>query len=164
MEDGSAAAIADCDWNDVEQADFDCIASAASDESVIRDRDPTPTEPEPETTLNVCKEVTNQAGANAVPSDFIISFGSFSPDPGTASNPTPDEFRGDADCTEVTFSGPGQYIMSEEFDREGLTFVSSSASGDCIQFIGRGNIIGRISEGETQTCTITNTVSVSPNS
>jgi hypothetical protein len=158
VEDGSSSPIADCDWNDVEEADFDCIASAASDESVIRDREPTPTEPEPETTLNVCKEVINQAGANAVPSDFIIDFFD-SPDPGTVSNPTPDEFRGDADCTEVTFSEPGRYSISEVFDREGLTFVSSSASGDCFPFIGLGNFIGTISEGETQTCTITNTVS-----
>ena len=118
----------------------------------------TPTEPKPETTiLNVCKEVINQAGANAVPSDFILRFDEFT---GSASNPSPDEFPGDADCTEVTI-GPGQYIINEEINREGLTLVSSSASGDCTPFIGVGNTIGTISEGETQTCTITNTVSAS---
>ena len=33
VEDDSAGAIADCDKNDVEESDFDCIAAAATDES-----------------------------------------------------------------------------------------------------------------------------------
>jgi hypothetical protein len=50
VEDDSAGAIADCDKNDVEDSEFDCIAAAATEESVIRDREPTlPPEPEPET-------------------------------------------------------------------------------------------------------------------
>jgi hypothetical protein len=35
VEDDSAGAIADCDKNEVERADFDCIAAAATDESDI---------------------------------------------------------------------------------------------------------------------------------
>jgi hypothetical protein len=35
VEDDSAGAIADCDKNEVERADFDCIAAAATDESEI---------------------------------------------------------------------------------------------------------------------------------
>jgi hypothetical protein len=37
VEDDSAGAIADCDENEVERADFDCIASAASGESTVGD-------------------------------------------------------------------------------------------------------------------------------
>jgi hypothetical protein len=152
VEDGSAAAIADCDWNDVEQADFDCIASAASDESVIRDREPTPTEPEP-ATLNVCKEVVNIDNADAVPSDFILRFD-------RGNNPIPDEFPGNADCTEVTI-GPGQYVIAEEEFNRDLTVVDRSASGDCVSTVGLESptATGTITAGETQTCTITNTVS-----
>ena len=35
VQDDSAGAIADCDKNEVERADFDCIAAAATDESTI---------------------------------------------------------------------------------------------------------------------------------
>jgi hypothetical protein len=35
VEDDSAGAIADCDNNEVEDSDFDCIAAAASGESVV---------------------------------------------------------------------------------------------------------------------------------
>src|SRR5919107_2023055 len=48
VEEDGAGAIADCDWNDIEESDFRCIAAAATDESIIRDREPTEPEPEPE--------------------------------------------------------------------------------------------------------------------
>src|SRR5918997_3224274 len=35
VEDESAGAIADCDYNEVERADFDCFASSATEESEI---------------------------------------------------------------------------------------------------------------------------------
>jgi hypothetical protein len=35
VEDESAGAIADCDENEVERADFDCFASAATDDSEV---------------------------------------------------------------------------------------------------------------------------------
>jgi hypothetical protein len=155
VEDDSAAAIADCDWNDVEEADFDCIASAASDESVIRDKEPTPTEPRPETaTLNVCKEVVNVDNADAVPSDFILRFD-------RGNNPIPDEFPGNADCTEVTI-GPGEYVIAEEEFNRDLAVIDRSASGDCVSTVGIDSptATGTITAGETQTCTITNTVSI----
>ena len=37
VEEESAGAIADCDKNEVERADFDCIAAAASGESTVGD-------------------------------------------------------------------------------------------------------------------------------
>ena len=48
VQEEGAGAIADCDWNDIEESDFRCIAAAATDESIIRDREPTEPEPEPE--------------------------------------------------------------------------------------------------------------------
>jgi hypothetical protein len=148
VEDGSAAAIADCDWNDVEEADFDCIAPAASE-----DREPTLTIPDEPATLNVCKEVENIDDADAVPSDFILGFEE-------GNNPTPDEFPGDADCTEVNI-GPGTYIIAEEEFNRPLTLVSSLPSGDCLSLFDMpiSPAAGVISAGETQTCTITNLVS-----
>ena len=35
VEDDSSASIADCDKNEVERADFDCIATAATEESEV---------------------------------------------------------------------------------------------------------------------------------
>jgi hypothetical protein len=54
VEDNSAGALNDCDTikNEIEDNTFEnineCIAIAATDESIIRDREPTPPEPEPE--------------------------------------------------------------------------------------------------------------------
>jgi hypothetical protein len=95
-EDGSAAAIADCDENDVEQAGFDCIAIAVNDVEI----EP----PEEESaTLSVCKETTIE---NTSPSDFTFTV--------DGNNPEPDEFEGDDsdDCVDVTI-GPGRYAVSE---------------------------------------------------
>jgi hypothetical protein len=39
VEDESAGAIADCDKNEVERADFECIANAATEDSEINERD-----------------------------------------------------------------------------------------------------------------------------
>ena len=150
VEDGSAAAIADCDWNDVEEADFDCIARAASEEGVIRDGEPTLSIPDEPATLNVCKEIENIDGADAVPSDFILGFE-------VGNNPTPDEFPGDAECTRVNI-GPGEYVIAEEEFNRDLTLVSRLTSGDCLSFADM-TAAGAISAGETQTCTITNIVS-----
>src|ERR671921_1573798 len=48
VEDDSEGAIADCDENEVERADFDCIATAATEESEVGTGDGgTPTPPPP---------------------------------------------------------------------------------------------------------------------
>ena len=36
VEDESAGAIADCDKNEVERADFNCFANAATEDSILR--------------------------------------------------------------------------------------------------------------------------------
>ena len=57
VEDESAGSIADCHWNEVEQSNFECIAASATEEGVIRDREPTlPPELEPETCLECFEE------------------------------------------------------------------------------------------------------------
>jgi hypothetical protein len=96
-EDDSAAAIADCDDNDVEDARFDCIAIAANDVEIE-------TPPEEESaTLTVCKETSIE---NTSPSSFTFTV--------TDNNPPPQVFVGDDSdgCVDVTID-PGQYAVSE---------------------------------------------------
>jgi hypothetical protein len=61
-------------------------------------------------------------------------------------------------CTAVTVS-PGTYHF-EEFLPAGVTAASIEASGDCggISMEVGFTFGGTIAEGETQTCTITNTI------
>jgi hypothetical protein len=142
-EDSSAAAIADCDLNDIEEADFECIASAGSEEGVIRDREPIPPpepEPEPETaTLTVCREGLGRT----VGDTYSV----------TGNNPSPSQFELDSgDCQDVTI-GPGIYRI------EGPTPVLLTIlviTGDCIRDpTDIDNAVGEIQNGETQTCTFT---------
>jgi len=63
-EDDSAAAIADCDHNDVERAGFDCIAIAANDVEI----EP----PEERATLSVCKEMGGST-LGFEPDDFTFT-------------------------------------------------------------------------------------------
>ncbi|HEU4822479.1 MAG TPA: hypothetical protein VFS97_03560, partial [Nitrososphaeraceae archaeon] len=70
-EDDSAAAIADCDDNDVERAGFDCLAIATNDiEIETSEEEP----PEESATLFVCKELEDPplipSGRPLIPSDF----------------------------------------------------------------------------------------------
>jgi hypothetical protein len=95
-EDDSAAAIADCDENEVERAGFDCIAIATNDVEI----EP----PEQESaTLTVCKETTIE---NTSPSSFTFTV--------EGNNPSPEEFVGDDSdgCVDVTI-GPGEYSVTE---------------------------------------------------
>jgi hypothetical protein len=77
-EDESAAAIADCDHNDVERAGFDCIAIAANDVEIeTAEEEP----PEESATLSVCKETSDFE-----PEDFTFTV--------TGNDPFPEEFAG----------------------------------------------------------------------
>jgi hypothetical protein len=146
VEDESAGAIADCDKNEVERADFKCIADAA------REHTPSNTEPE-KSTVNICKEVINEPGANGEPSDFSFRFEE-------GNNPTPREFEAEEQCTAVTID-PGDFLVSEGVDI-GFTerLGAFEVSGDCSLGIGGffRFFTGQIGEGETQTCTVTNTI------
>jgi hypothetical protein len=70
VEEEGAGAIADCDWNDIEESDFRCIAAAATDEGIISDPDESCEEcfraagililffdPETETNIQACEAV-----------------------------------------------------------------------------------------------------------
>jgi YVTN family beta-propeller protein len=84
--------------------------------------------------LIVTKQVVNEGGGEAEPSDFTITV--------DGNNPTPSSFDGSSSGTSVTLK-PGSYSVTEN----SLPEYTSSKSGDCA---------GSLSAGETKRCTITN--------
>jgi YVTN family beta-propeller protein len=84
--------------------------------------------------LMVTKQVVNEGGGEAEPSDFTITV--------DGNNPTPSSFDGSSSGTSVTLE-PGSYSVTEN----SLPEYSPSKSGDCA---------GSLSAGETKRCTITN--------
>jgi hypothetical protein len=144
-EDDSAAAIADCDDNEVERAGFECIAIATNDIEIE-------TPPEEESTiLSVCKVVIDASGV-ASEDDFQFTV--------TGNNPEPDEFEGDPNCVDVTI-GPGEYTVSEiNTGPAGENHLTSIEEGsDCVQdpLIAQ-RATGEIQAGETQECTFINEI------
>ena len=101
-------------------------------------------------TLNVCKIVVNTF-SDYEPSDFTFTF--------TSEGAHPDQFAGSADCTKVTVP-EGPYSFGEEFNPEvSSSGFDPSVSGDCAQDSQFGRTFsGSIKAGETQTCTVTNTI------
>jgi hypothetical protein len=137
-EDESAAAIADCDDNEVERAGFDCIAIAANDVE------------EESATLSVCKEVRLAGSSGLSPEDFDFTV--------TGNNPSPEEFAGDNSdgCVDVTI-GPGDYAVSEVWP---IPFGGrTEIEGNCEQDPPVGLTLratGEIQSGETQECRFIN--------
>jgi YVTN family beta-propeller protein len=84
--------------------------------------------------LIVTKQVVNDGGGEAEPSDFTIKVDS--------NNPKPSSFEGSSSGTSVSLE-PGSYSITES----SLPEYTSSKSGDCA---------GSLSTGETKQCTITN--------
>jgi YVTN family beta-propeller protein len=84
--------------------------------------------------LIVTKQVINEGGGEAEPSDFTITV--------DGNTPNPSSFDGRSSGTSVTLE-PGSYSVSEN----SLPEYTSSKSGDCA---------GSLSAGETKQCTITN--------
>jgi hypothetical protein len=156
-EDESAAAIADCDDNEVEEdTNFDCIARADTE---VRRPTPTPTpepEPEPETaTLRVCKEITGPNPEGFESSDLTFTV--------TGNNPSPAQFQGDDvdGCVDVTI-GPGAYTIEEDIPPHNPFFpvFLQGVTGDCTQDpndpLGR-RATGTIeSAGQTEICIFMN--------
>jgi hypothetical protein len=138
-EDDSAAAIADCDDNDVEEARFLCIALATNDVEI----EP----PEEESaTLSVCKD---ESSPSFEPDDFTFTV--------TGNNPFPAQFPGNANCVDVTI-GPGEYTVSE-VSNFGPNF-GTEITGDCVDEdptrVDSHTAIGEIQAGETQECRFRN--------
>src|SRR5215217_8829746 len=99
-EDDSAAAIADCDDNDVERAGFDCIAIAANDVEIEQEEEP------PGEGLVVCKEV-NDPNQEVVPFDFRFI---------VISSDINVQFQGfpPPECSEGILSFVGEYEVTED--------------------------------------------------
>ena len=119
-----------------------------------------PTQPPTPTTgtLNICKTVINQVpGLTFQPSDFTFTFS-------TSANPS--TFQGaNEGCTAVTVA-PGTYTFTELIPQF-VTGFAVDFSGGCdfvdftSNFEGDGVLFnGIIAAGETQTCTVTNTIKV----
>jgi YVTN family beta-propeller protein len=84
--------------------------------------------------LIITKQVVNEGGGEAEPSDFTITV--------DGNNPTPSSFDGSSSGTSVTLN-PGSYSVTEN----SLPEYTSSKSGECT---------GSLSDSETKQCTITN--------
>jgi hypothetical protein len=160
-EDDSAAAIADCDDNDVERAGFDCLAIATNDiEIETSEEEP----PEESATLFVCKEVEDPplipSGRPLIPSDFefvVTGPGGYNSGQfpgGPIDDPDPDCPPGVGIPGEVA---PGEYVI-EETDSAAIPRPNSiEVEGDCIQDPTNPRIATvEIQEGETETCTFIN--------
>jgi hypothetical protein len=110
---------------------------------------PIPIPPGSTATLNVCKVVVDRTGNNRQPSDFQFTF---------ITPADPISFAGsNTGCVAVTVA-PGQYAFIEEFNftpTVGMGNGISTAGGCEARSAGFG---GTIAPGETQTCTITNTL------
>jgi len=117
------------------------------------------TQEESQTTLNVTKTVTCVVQEETVgvsqaiyicdevgPEDFEITV--------TGNNPNPSQFPGSETGTVVTL-GAGSYTVSESL----VGATEATFSGDCTQ-TGPLEAEGTISDGETQTCTIDNEVTI----
>src|SRR5215475_10879956 len=92
-------------------------------------------------TLVVTKQVSNEGGGTAKPSDFTITV--------DGNNPTPSSFDGSSSGTTVQLF-KGKYKVTESGPTTNYNSTLSKASS------------GEIKEGETKACTITNTYFVSP--
>jgi hypothetical protein len=160
-EDDSAAAIADCDDNDVERAGFDCIAIAANDVEIeTSEEEP----PEESATLFVCKEV--EGNQELEPFDF--EFSATGPGVGIQFPGVPENERGN-DCPPGSQRpgevAPGEYVIRELITSTTLSQPPDSieVEGDCTQIdppddqtLAAATV--EIQEGETGTliCTFTN--------
>ena len=178
VEEDGAGAIADCDWNDIEESDFRCIASAATDEGIIRDDGGTTPPPPPEDAeLSVTKTITClsisgtpdddavcnwalESSPNAIePSDYQITV--------TDNNPEPSSFAGSETPVEVSI-GPGEYTVSETLADLSTLQQELDAGAASTLSLFRGNCnqpdqaepvaTGTIAAGQSQECNIENSI------
>jgi hypothetical protein len=155
-EDDSAAAIADCDENEVEQARFLCIALATNGVEIETPEEEPPEEEEE--LLVVCKEV-NDPNQEVVP--FDIRFIVRSESPGTT------QFQGgppgDPGPSCSSPFGPGEVVGEYSVTEDTVGSLSPlpdsvEVEGDCVQDPTNPlRATGEIQEGETQTCTFIDT-------
>ena len=159
-EDDSAAALADCDDNEVERAGFDCLGIAANHVEIeTAEEEP----PEESATLFVCKEV--EGNQELTPFDF--QFSATGPGVDIQFPGVPENERGN-DCPPGSQRpgevAPGEYVIRELKNSQVPTPDSIEVEGDCTQIdppddqtlaaatveIQEGDL------GETLICTFTN--------
>jgi hypothetical protein len=147
-EDDSAAAIADCDDNDVEEARFLCIALATNDVEIETE----PPEEEPGEGLVVCKVVENPP-RGVEPFDF--RFIAISSDTNTQFQGGPPGDPGPS-CSEIFFVG--EYDVTEDTVGSDAPLPDRvEVEGDCTQDPNNPQrATGEVEEGETEECTFTN--------
>jgi hypothetical protein len=154
-EDDSAAAIADCDDNEVEEARFLCIALATNDVEIE-----TPSEEPPEEGLIVCKVLENPP-QGVTELDFelnlIDSSGNEVSIPGQPPPACSPRIPVSEGGIEEGMS-PGAYTITERVSEEVPDPDSITVEGDCTLVDNDPpTATGEIQEGESQTCTFINT-------
>jgi hypothetical protein len=156
-EDDSAAAIADCDDNVVEESRFLCIALATNDVEI--ETEP-PSEGPPEEGLVICK-VVEDPNQEVEPDDFsLILTDSSGFQRGLIGQPPPDcnpPIPVGPGGPEEGEMSPGEYEVVETPDDVIPTPDSIGVDGDCVQDpTNPQRATGVIQEGETRTCTFIN--------
>jgi hypothetical protein len=145
-EDESAAAIGDCDDNEVERAGFDCIAIATNDVEIETSEEEPPGEG-----LVVCKEV-NDPNQEVVPFDFRFI---------VISSDINVQFQGfpPPECSTGILSFVGEYEVTEDtVGSDAPPPDRAEVEGDCVQDPTNPlRATGEVEEGETEECTFINT-------
>jgi hypothetical protein len=144
-EDDSAAAIADCDDNEVEEARFLCIALATNDVEIETEEEP----PEEEATLAVCKEVNDPTG-EVEPNDFSFTIT-------TGPNTITIEGQPPAECQPVGDTFPGEYTVTEARDAGVPEPDSIEVEGCTLVDDDPPTATGEIPPGGTERCVFINT-------
>ena len=136
-----AGAITDCDWNDIEESDFRCIAAAATDEGIIRDGGTTPPPPT-DGAFTVTGEGSEGSTVCDPPAPDVEAFISFSAQgDGTVTGTytfTAGFFTQEGEITEGTTDGNTYTLSGDNFSVCGLpsnpnefVFGEITISGDC---------------------------------
>jgi len=148
-EDDSAAAIADCDDNEVERAGFDCIAIATNDVEIETES------PEEEPILSVCKEVNDPTG-EVEPNDFVFTI---------TSGPNTIRIEGQppSDCQPVGDIFPGEYTVTEEEITDSPDPDSTSVEDGCTLVDNDPpTATGVLEAGDTERCVFINNYAAPP--
>ena len=146
--DDSAAAIADCDDNEIEEARFLCIALATNDVEIE-------TEEPPEEGLAVCKVV--EGSQEVEPEDFTLVVSDDEGDHRFAGQPPPacEEERIPVGSEDGEIN-PGEYTIIEEVSTGTPSPDRVEVEGDCELDRSNPPPRGEIQEGESKTCTFIN--------
>ena len=140
VQEEGAGAITDCDWNDIEESDFRCIAAAATDEgTIIRDGGTTPPPPPPTDGPFTITGIGSEGSIGCHAIEYFIEFSALGDGTVTgtyrfqnaADTPSPPGVitEGTTDGSTYTLSGEGLSICGIG---GGDSFIGETTiSGDC---------------------------------